>query len=141
MLPDNSSQQDGSPRMTQPTFEADGIRIRRVDNGRSVIYQVSGEVDTLTAPHVDSALHGLDATSVDQVILDLTDVPFLSSSGLSILALHHDRCRRQDITFAVVAAHHATLRAIQITALDRIIPLYHTASDALAAGTPTAEQH
>jgi anti-sigma B factor antagonist len=127
--------------MVQPTFEADGIRIQRVDNGRNVIYRVSGEIDTLTSPHVDSALRGLDVGEVDQVILDLTDVPFLSSSGLSILALHHDRYRRQDITFAVVAAHRATLRAIQITALDRIIPLYQTASDALAAGTPTAEQH
>jgi anti-sigma B factor antagonist len=127
--------------MGQPTFEADGIRIQRVDNGRSVIYQVSGEIDTLTAPHVDTALRDLEDTSVDQVILDLTDVPFLSSSGLSILAMHHDRYRRQDIVFAVVAAHRATLRAIQITALDRIIPLYRTTSDALAAGTPAAEQH
>jgi anti-sigma B factor antagonist len=127
--------------MGQPTFEADGIRIQRVESGRSVIYQVTGEIDTLTSPHVDKALHDLGDASVEQVILDLTGVPFLSSSGLSILAVHHDRYRRLDIAFAVVAAHRATLRAIQITALDRIIPMYRTTTDALAATTPAAEQH
>jgi anti-sigma B factor antagonist len=128
--------------MGQPTFEADGIRIQRVDSGRSVIYQVTGEIDTLTAPHVDKALQELNDASVAHVILDLTEVPFLSSSGLSILALHHDRCRKQDVTFAVVAAQRATLRAIQITALDRLIPLYQNTSEALAAvDVPTAEQH
>jgi anti-sigma B factor antagonist len=119
--------------MVQPTFEADGIRIQRVERGLSVIYEVAGEIDTLTAPHVDSALHEVDGESVAHVVLDLTEVPFLSSSGLSILALHHDRCRKRDITFSVVAAHRATLRAIQITALDRIIPLYENTTDALAA--------
>jgi anti-sigma B factor antagonist len=129
--PAHGTDSDGA----RPPFEADGIRIHRVERGSSRIYQVAGEVDTLTAPHVDHALNEVHdgADTVSHVVLDLTDVPFLSSSGLSILATHHDRCRQHDITFSVVASHRATLRAIQITALDRIIPLYRNTSEALAA--------
>jgi anti-sigma B factor antagonist len=119
--------------MAQP---GDGeLKIERADQGSAVVYQVSGEVDTLTSPELDRALAGIyDSTQpVSSVVLDLTNVPFLSSAGLSILVDHHGRCARAGITLSVVAAQRATLRAIQITALDRIIPLHGTVEEALAA--------
>lgn len=111
------------------------LKIDRADQGSTLVYQVSGEVDTLTAPDLDRAL-GATYESTDQVsnvILDLTNVPFLSSAGLSILVDHHQRCTDEGITLSVVAAQRATLRAIQITALDRIFPLHGTVAEALAA--------
>ncbi len=119
--------------MAQP---GDGeLKIERTDRGSAVVYQVSGEVDTLTSPELDRALGEIydSAEPVSSVVLDLTNVPFLSSAGLSILVDHHGRCARNGMTLSVVAAQRATLRAIQITALDRIIPLHGTVEDALAA--------
>lgn len=102
--------------------------------GSAVVYRVRGEVDALTSPGLDSALTGGydSAEPVAHVVLDLTDVPFLSSAGLSVLIVHHKRCSRDHVTFAVVATNRATLRAIQITALDRIIPVHDTVDSALA---------
>jgi anti-anti-sigma factor len=137
-------QPDTGGSAARPTMDADGLRVDRAEHvGRVVgdkhssvlVYRVTGEIDTLTAPYLDLALTSADeeSTAISQVVLDLTDVPFLSSAGLSILVEHHARCERDGILFAVVAAQHAVLRAIQITALDRIIPLYPTVSDALGA--------
>lgn len=111
------------------------LRVDRTEQDSALVYRVSGEVDTLTAPELDRALGGIydSAQPVSHVVLDLTEVPFLSSAGLSVLVEHHGRCTRDGITLAVVATHRATLRAIQITALDRIIPLHGTLADALAA--------
>lgn len=111
------------------------LHVSRTEHGSALVYEVSGEVDTLTAPELDQALGGIygSAEPVSHVVLDLTDVPFLSSAGLSVLVEHHGRCAREGIPLAVVATHRATLRAIQITALDRIIPLHGTVADALAA--------
>jgi anti-sigma B factor antagonist len=124
--PDNSA---------PPTVDADGLRVDRVEHGSVVVYQVSGEIDTLTAPHLDRALTSTDdrGSGVSHVVLDLSAVPFLSSAGLSILVEHHTRCRRDDMGFAVVAAQRAVSRAIEITALDRIIPLFDNVSDAVRA--------
>jgi anti-sigma B factor antagonist len=119
--------------MVQP---AEGeLTIERTDHGSALVYQVSGEVDTLTAPDLDRALSSIydSPQAVSSVVLDLTNVPFLSSAGLSILVDHHSKCAREGIPLSVVAAARATVRAIQITALDRIIPLHGTVEDALAA--------
>jgi anti-anti-sigma factor len=114
------------------------LKIDRTDQGSTLVYQVSGEVDTLTAPGLDRALGATyeSADQVSNVILDLTNVPFLSSAGLSILVDHHQRCVDKGIRLSVVAAQRATLRAIQITALDRVIPLHGTVAEALEAIEP-----
>lgn len=126
---------DDAGNSTRPTMDADGLRVDRVVHGPVVVYQVTGEVDTLTAPHLDLAMTGTDdeSTGVSHVVLDLTEVPFLSSAGLSILVEQHTRCTRDGIGFAVVASQHAALRAIQITGLDSVIPLYESLPAALRA--------
>ena len=110
------------------------LKVTRVDHDSALVFHVAGEVDTLTAPELDAALTGgYDSPGpVTRVVLDLTEVPFLSSAGLSILVDHHSRCERRGVALCVVATHRATLRAIQITALDRIIPLFGTVTEALA---------
>jgi anti-anti-sigma factor len=124
---------------TVPTVEADGLRVDRAQHGPVVVYRVVGEIDALTAPVLDQALaDAVDVpAAVSHVVLDLSEVPFLSSAGLSILVDHHGRCAANGVGLSVVAKQHAVLRSIQITALDRIIPLHPTVSDALtAAGLP-----
>lgn len=114
--------------------ETPDLRVDRVKHDSALVYRVAGEVDTLTAPELDAALtRSYDSPgSVTRVVLDLTEVPFLSSAGLSILVDHHSRCERDGMTLCVVATQRATLRAIQITALDRIVPLFGSVDEALA---------
>lgn len=100
--------------------------------GNTQIHQVTGEIDTLTAPYLSAALAEADEAA-RHVIVDLSDVPFLSSAGLSVLVDHHGRCTARNVTFAVVANERATVRPIQMTALDRVIPLYGSVAEAVAA--------
>jgi anti-sigma B factor antagonist len=117
------------------TVEADGLRVDRIDRGSVVIYRVTGEIDMVTAPHLDRAVDGFyaNADSVSHLVLDLTDVPFLSSAGLSLLADHHRRCGALNIRLSVVATHRTPLRAIEITQLDRLISIYPSVAEALPA--------
>jgi anti-anti-sigma factor len=112
---------------------ADGLAVDRTDHGTVAVFRVAGEVDVLTAPTLDRAVAQVYGTKVTHVVLDLTEVPFLSSAGLSVLVDHQSRGKREGIGLSVVASRRATLRAIQITALDRIIPLFTTTDQALAA--------
>lgn len=56
-------------------------------DGETLVLRVAGDLDVLTAPtlgtHLDVALSSAMPTSV--VIVDLTDVEFLSSAGISVL--------------------------------------------------------
>lgn len=129
-------QSDNPGNVVRLATAADGLRVDRVEHDSALVYRVAGEVDTLTAPHLDLALTDPPATAVrrvSRVVLDLTEVPFLSSAGLSILVEHHTACQRDGIAFAVVAPAHAVRRAMEITALDRVIPLYDSVPAALLA--------
>jgi anti-sigma B factor antagonist len=126
-------QSDNPGNVVRLATAADGLRVDRVEHDSALVYRVAGEVDTLTAPHLDLALTDPPATAVSRVVLDLTEVPFLSSAGLSILVEHHTACQRHGIAFAVVAPAHAVRRAMEITALDRVIPLYDSVPAALLA--------
>lgn len=111
----------------------DGLSVERSDHGTVAVLRVAGEIDILTSPYLAQAVGQVYGTGVTHVVLDLTEVPFLSSAGLSVLVDHHARGKRDGIGLSVVATQRATLRAIQMTALDRIFPLHTTVDDAMAA--------
>ena len=60
------------------------------------------------------------------LIVDLTDVQFLSSAGISVLVETHRLTARAGISLRVVADGHATSRPLRMTRIDEIIDLYPT---------------
>lgn len=56
----------------------------RLETGNDVgVWRVIGELDTHTAPHLAARLGEID-TGTD-VVLDLSQMPFVSSAGLSVM--------------------------------------------------------
>ena len=98
--------------------------------GPVVVLQVSGDVDMLTAPALADAISQAAGESPAGVIVDLANVDFLASAGMSVLVEAHE-----DITptagFGVVADGPATSRPMRLVGLDRAINLYRTLDDAL----------
>ncbi|MGE4365113.1 MAG: STAS domain-containing protein, partial [Mycolicibacterium sp.] len=77
--------------------------------------------------HLDIAL--ADAPPV--VVVDMTDVEFLSSAGISVLVETHRLAERADISLRVVADGPATSRPFRMMRLDEVIDLYPTLADAM----------
>lgn len=75
---------------------------------------VRGEVDTLTAPRLESALDELLDTPGD-VAVDLEGVGFLASSGLAVLIDAARRAEREHRRLHVVATGRAVLRPLEVT--------------------------
>lgn len=84
---------------------------------------VAGDVDLLTAPHLAAAIE--DAQSrTPSVLLDLSNVDFLGSAGLSVLV---EAARRADGSagrLAVLVTRHPVRRAIEVTGLDAALTLF-----------------
>lgn len=99
--------------------------------GETVVLRVSGALDQMTAPslatHVDIAL--MNAPAV--LIVDLTDVDFMSSAGISLLVEAHNLTVKTPTALRVVADGHATSRPMHIVGVEQIIDLYPTLADAL----------
>ena len=83
--------------------------------------EVTGEVDSTTAPHVQNRLERLLDAGARELTVDLTAVTFLDSAGLCALASMHRRAAADDVRVRVLAATRAVIRPMQITGLWQLL--------------------
>lgn len=100
------------------------------------VVTVSGEIDVFTAPRLRQYLIDLIAEGRTHLILDLTDVAFLDSTGLGVLVGTLKRVTSAGGSLSVAALNHRLLTLFHTTRLNQILPVYETV--ALAAGRPKA---
>jgi anti-anti-sigma factor len=108
------------------------LKIHALYQGPLVVYQVSGEIDSMTAPRLRDTLSDLHELA-NHMVVDLNKVLFLGSAGLSVLMDQDDLCRKRGITFSVVTNSGRTLRALRLTTLDRLITVYTSIGEAATA--------
>lgn len=99
----------------------------------ATVVQVAGELDILTSPELDQAIVTAQADAPAVLVIDLTAVNFLSSSGLAVLTCVHERATRHGSRLRLVVASRATRLPIEICGLDRFIPIFPDVATALDA--------
>ena len=96
---------------------------------------VEGEIDVATAPRLIAALNDAVSQAVRSVVIDLSSVGFMDSTGLALLINAHRRLTRQRKGFAVVCPQGPLWRVFELTdMLDtlRVCPDRESATAALA---------
>jgi anti-sigma B factor antagonist len=103
----------------------------RTVDGRTVV-DVAGEIDVYTAPTLREKLTALvDAGSTDLVV-DLTQVRFMDSTGLGLLVGVLKRVRGLDGRLQLVIDSERLLKVFRITALTQVFTICETLDEALA---------
>jgi anti-sigma B factor antagonist len=87
--------------------------------GRLRVVEVEGEVDVLTAPHLGAAVD--DEDNYDELIIDLTKVPFMSSVGLGLVSRLHRQLKRRRAGLALVGVQDDVLRLLEVTGLIEVV--------------------
>lgn len=100
--------------------------------GSTALVTVSGEVDVLSAPRLEEAVANALAEGPARLVIDLTDVGFLASAGLAVLAGTQQRTA-EHVDFRVVADGSATSRPMRLTGLDQGFAVYPTREEALTS--------
>jgi anti-sigma B factor antagonist len=103
--------------------------------GEAAVVAVTGEIDALTVGRLREALDaGLAKASSPKVVLDLSGVSFLASSGLAALVEGAtDLSKRGGWLRVVAGSQRAVVRALEVTGLDGMLPNYPSVPDALGA--------
>lgn len=109
------------------------LRVEREVHGYAIVVRVAGEVDALTSACLghEIAVALALATPPAPVVVDLSDVDFLSAAGLNQLRHDHLAAEAAGIALRVVAGHRHVLRPFEITGLDRDLRPCPTLADAL----------
>ena len=110
------------------------LSTRQVDD--LAIVSVGGEVDLDTASQLGD--HALDAVRdvSPHILIDLTDVTFMDSTGLKVLLSIQRRADLAGGSFAVAGAARPVRKILTLTGLDQTFLVHDTVDDALAARVP-----
>lgn len=103
------------------------------------IISARGEVDLSTADTLRAEIDDVFAAGRRRVIVDLTDVEFIDSAGLGVLAGSHKKAEDAGIGFAVVTARQAILRPLEITKLVNVLTVVPTLDAALGDAEGAAQ--
>lgn len=97
-------------------------------SGRYIL-TVSGEVDLASSPELDAAIISSIDSGTTSVVIDLTDVSFMDSSGLGVIVRGLKRCREADKELDLVITNERVLKVFGITGLDQVIPIHDSIED------------
>ncbi|HEV7978610.1 STAS domain-containing protein [Amycolatopsis sp.] len=99
-------------------------------HGSTVVVTACGEIDVLTTPGLRWPLTQALRRNPSVVVFDLTDVTFIGSSGLSVLALAGRDFDRSAVR--VVATSQAVTRPLGLMGLNRVLTVFSSLPEALA---------
>jgi anti-sigma B factor antagonist len=86
----------------------------------TAVVAVTGEVDLYTAPRLWEALDSAIAGAPRQLIVDLSGVTFLDSSGLNVLVHAHKRLKPISGSVIVRGAGEQVFKALDLTKLNNV---------------------
>ena len=104
----------------------------RTVSDRTVVV-VSGEIDVYTAPKLREQIVSLVDEGQYHLIIDMSGVEFLDSTGLGVLVGGLKRVRAHDGSLALVCGEERILKIFRITGLTKVFPIHATVDEAVAA--------
>lgn len=100
--------------------------------GDKTVLEVAGEVDVYTAPKLREKLVELVGEGHHHLVVDMTGVEFLDSTGLGVLVGGLKRVRGHDGSLALVCTAERILKIFRITGLTKVFPIHDSLDEALA---------
>ena len=118
--------------LARPAPRACGVET--TESGGATIVAIDGDVDLATVPELRTALQAV-ATAGDgrPLVIDLTAVTFMDSSGLAVLLAATKAARERDRPFAIVCPEGPARLLLAVTGLDGKLPLQGSRAEALAS--------
>lgn len=107
------------------------VEARTPREGVAVV-ALGGEVDVYTSPRVRQELIDQLNRGALRLLVDLTAVEYLDSTGLGVLIGGLKRARERDGDLKLICDNPRILRIFEITGLTKIFDIHHSESEALA---------
>jgi len=89
------------------------------------------KINSLVTPQLKSELILINAEGQRNIVLDLSQVKFADSSGLSSLLVGHRLCKNAEGTFIMAGLNDAVSRLVTISQLDTVLTIVPTVDEAI----------
>jgi anti-sigma B factor antagonist len=97
------------------------FRVEVERTGRAAVIVVTGELDLATGPQLEAELRDISASDTELVVVDLRNLEFMDSTGLSIIVRAHQRLTGEGCELGLVRGSPQVQRLLDLTGVaDRI---------------------
>jgi anti-sigma B factor antagonist len=100
---------------------------------RAAIVTVSGRIDTSTSNHFEETINDLIENNQYNMVMDFSDVDFLSSSGLRILVTTRKKLREMGGDIVLANPSQRATDSIEIAGLDKLFTSYPNREEAIGS--------
>jgi anti-anti-sigma factor len=106
------------------TTRAEGavFRVDIHEDGDDVRVQPSGELDIATVPQLDARLHKARGGGPSALVLDLSNLSFIDSSGLRLVVAWSNRARDERFKLVAIRGGPEIDRVFELTGLYDSVP-------------------
>src|SRR5262245_46468351 len=101
--------------------------------GQPSIVSLQARIDSLTSDETETSITSALDASPPALILDFSEVTFVSSMGLRVFLMAAKRCRAQNARLALHSVAPQIVTLFRLSGLTTFFPVYATRNDALAA--------
>jgi anti-sigma B factor antagonist len=102
-----------------------------------VVVELPAEIDVTNSEQVYQQLVAVLAPGVDTVVADMTATIFCDSSGVHAIMHAYETAGASDVRIRLAVSPSTSVRRVlQLIGVSRLIPVYSTLEEALAAGEP-----
>ena len=103
----------------------------RLEGKDAAVLSLAGELDVSNVAQAREAALKLLAGGIKRLVVDLSNLEYIDSSGLGMLIGLHKRQKESGGTLAIAGARERVMRVLKITGLEQILILYDDAGAAL----------
>lgn len=108
------------------------LRLDVTEQSGWAVLAVGGEVDVATAPRLRERLLSLVNDQKYRIVVDMTAVDFIDSTGLGVLIGALKRVRTHEGDLRLICAQPRILKVFEITGLDQVFVLSETLDEVVS---------
>lgn len=112
-------------------MQEERISTRQHREGKYPVVEIEGEIDVYTSPVFKGAVYDPILQGARHIILDMTGVSYMDSSGFGILLGATKRIRPEEGTLTLVGCNEMITRMLNITRLSTVFNLTRTLEEAI----------
>lgn len=109
--------------------------IKITEKKNTALVQVQGEVDMYTSPSLRDTLARFFKKDITAVVVDLTNVSFMDSSGIATLVEGLQWSKEQNRRFILAGLGDTVYNALSLTKLDNVFTIHENVHQAFEAIT------
>lgn len=111
------------------------FRVEVRSDERATVLAITGELDLASSPSLETELKRVfDADNTELLILDLSELEFMDSTGLSVLVRAHQRAQEAGARFGLIQGRPQVQRLLSLTGVSERMRIADSLEELLHGG-------